>query len=765
MDSFSHPIAVHISNDTLKHHSKDSVHTSLLGLVRLTTQNISLVTICTTMTFGIAFLYCHLVTPKYQATTVIEINPSSPIVSLTANEIAQKSPKRDIEQYKTAVAKLSLPGLADAVLSNTTINQYISHQTKKSDDIRSPKKTYVSAITKDGPLPTRSIFVHPKNEISTYLNTVRILPIHETNLVSITAWASQPDIAPLISNTHSTTFIEHLNNRSKAMLEVNLNLLNAQITALSEQIRASEQSSTKHAKKHRLILLNNNDSSALPNQQIQSLAIKLADATAHRIKSETAFRRARKYSLKESSFLDNDIIFHLRSDLSQAEAEYASLGSQVTDAYPGMRELKAKINSLHSAIEVERSQNLRTLKTKFDADVANEEFLKQQINTEKLTLHRSARAILEYDILRQETQSLKKLHTTLQQELKATRTAQALIAPHVSIVDFAQVPTTPIFPRTNIILTLASVFGFLGGMLLSYVQRVTKNAVETIEDAKAEFSLPIIGSLPHFYGDPTSPLQPLLPVKNSNGTAPLIPNTQLIAPQGALAEALRTIRANVLLSSIDYPPRVILVSSALKGEGKTTLVSNLALALAKSQLRTLLIDADLRIHGLSKLMQTYYPSDAKGLSDTLHNQISLSEIIYQTHIDGLDIIPAGTPTENPAELLGVRNIKALLDEQRERYDFIILDSPPILPVADALLLSRAADGILFVVRCNRTSKTCVHLAKEQLHNAKARILGLILNDIPESSPNYGSEQYGENYIWNTEHTDYPSVNFSNTINS
>lgn len=765
MDSFSHPIAVHISNDPLKHHSKDNVHTTLLGLVRLATQNISQVIICTAVTSGIALLYCHFVTPKYQATTVIEINPSSPIVSLTANEIAQKTPKRDIEQYKTAVAKLSLPGLADAVLSNTTIHDYIANQTEKSDETGRSKKTYPSTIIKNGVLPTHSAFVHHKNEISTYLNTVRILPIHETNLVSITAWASRPDIAPLISNTHSKTFIEHLNNRSKAMLEVNLHLLNAQIAALSEQIRTSEQSSTKHAKKHRIILLNNNDSSALPNQQIQSLAIKLADATAHRIKSETAFKRARKYSLKESSFLDNDIIFHLRSDLSQAEAEYASLGSQVTDAYPGMRELKAKINSLHTAIEVERNQNLRTLKTKFDADVANEEFLKQQINTEKLTLHRSARAILEYDILRQETQSLKKLYTTLQQELKATRTAQALVAPHVSIVDFAQAPTTPIFPRTNIILTLATVFGFLGGILLSYVQRVAKNAVETIEDAKAEFSLPIIGSLPHFYEAHTSLPQPLLPEKNSSGTAPHIPNTQIIAPQGPLAEALRTIRANVLLSSIDYPPRVILITSALKGEGKTTLVSNLALALAKSQLRTLLIDADLRINGLSKLMQAYYPSEAKGLSDTLHNQIPFSETIYRTHIEGLDIIPAGTPASNPAELLGVRNIKALLDEQREHYDFIVLDSPPILPVADALLLSRAADGILFVVRCNRTSKTSVHLAKEQLHNAKARILGLILNDIPESSPNYGSDQYGENYMWNTEQTDYPLVNPSHAANS
>ena len=225
----------------------------------------------------------------------------------------------------------------------------------------------------------------------------------------------------------------------------------------------------------------------------------------------------------------------------------------------------------------------------------------------------------------------------------------------------------------------------------------------------------------------------------------------LVAPQSILAEALRTIRANVLLSSLDYPPRIILISSALKGEGKTTIVSNLAITLARANLRTLIIDADLRAAQLSDMMQPLYTSEnSGGVSDILLGNLSSDRAVLTTQIPCLDIIPAGTLTANPAELLGTPAMKALLAEQREFYDFILLDSPPVLPVADGLLLSRSVDGVLFVIRCNKTSRMSAHLAKEHLQNAKARILGLILNDIPSPTNPYETGPYGSNYLYQTE---------------
>lgn len=751
MKSSDQTITVLLPSNDLGVSNPADRHQSLIATMKLFTQYRTYITAWMVGLMGIALVYCRLTTPKYQASATLEVLPSNPIVSLTSTELATHSQKNNIEHYRTIVAKLSLPSLADSVLSSVPIHRHFAASGTTTPDSSHTNVDLSKSKIHEPARNTNSSFKHATGEISAYLSALQILPMHETNLVSITASASDPYIAQLIANTHSQTFVRYLNNNSRAKLTANLNLLKSQALALNEQIQQSEQALTSYAKQHQLILLKSDNSSDLPHQQIQSLATKLADATANRIKSETALKRAAEYSLKESSFLDNDIIYHLRGDLSQAEAEYASLGSQVTDAYPGMRELKAKISSLTKAIQIERNQNLRSLKTQFEADLANEHSLKKQIDTEKLKVHRSARAMLEYDVLRRRASSLKKLHATLQQEITATETAKAIVTPNVSIIDYAQEPLYPSSPKTNIVVILAAVLGLAGGLITSYIKHLVKNSIETIEEAKTEFSLPVLGALPHFSDDHRTTIPLPAPIQPTLGAKTMTNIPSLVAPQSILAEALRTIRANVLLSSLDYPPRIILISSALKGEGKTTIVSNLAITLARANLRTLVIDADLRAAQLSDMMQPLYTSETNGgVSDILLGNLSPDRAVLTTQIPGLDFIPAGTRTTNPAELLGTPAMKALLEEQRQFYDFILLDSPPVLPVADGLLLSRTVDGVLFVIRCNKTSRMSAHLAKEHLQNAKARILGLILNDIPSSTNGYETGPYGSNYLYQTE---------------
>lgn len=750
------PIQLLIPDSTDLHAYSKQKSPTALSFLRLLIQNRGIILVCTVITVSIAALYCMVAPPHYQATATLEVASAGPIVPLTSLDVLEQAERRKIEHQRTVIAKLHLASLADLVLKNKVIGNYVkSEENKESDDEVSDSKRIGFALSKSYALSQNSnaTFNHPTAEIATYLSLVKILPIHETNLVNIMATAHNPLLAQLIANTHATAFIQQLKGEESNRLHANLQLLNVQAAALRERLSTTEEALGDFAKKNKLTILKKEGSSGLADQQIQSLAIKLADATAQRIKSQTAYHRATQYSLRESSFLDNDIIFRLRSELSQAEAEYASMGSQVTDAYPGMRELRAKISSLREAIRNERNQNLQTLRTKLDADLANETSLKEKIEEEKSKVHESSRKLLEYNMLQEESQSLKQLHAKLQGEIKSTETAKAIIAPHVSIVDYAQTPTVPISPKTNIIITLSAFLGLTGGVILTYVLHVTRNAITSVDDAKTEFNLPILGHIPHFQtkqphiralspNQLPAPLTGLLPSSPSDTTD--LPS--LLAPHSHLAEALRTIRANVLLSSMDYPPRIILISSALQGEGKTTVLSNLAVTLGQANHRTLIVDGDLRMGGLSNLLQPFYQPTEKGLADILVNQLPLSEAIYRTEIPNLDIIPAGAKPYNPAELLGSPLLKTMLTEQRDNYDFILVDSPPILPVADALLLSRLADGVLFVLRCDRTSRTSIHMAKEQLQSVKARILGLILNEIPSPHDGYSTEQYGGNYI-------------------
>ena len=437
----------------------------IFALLRLLTQQRRLIFCCTLGAVCAAALYCMVSTPHYQATATLEIESAGPVVPLTSLDVLEQSERRKIEHYRTIIAKLHLATLADMVLSNKTIGDYVhltdtsrsDHPVQKSDTIGfGLAKSYALQHTPE------TNFKHPTPEIAKYLGLIKILPIHETNLVNIMATASNPLVAQLVANTHAKTFIEQLKGEEANRLNANLDLLTAQTMALTERITQTEEALGEFTKKNKLTILKKEGSSGLSHQQIQSLAVKLADATAQRIKSETAYQRATKYSLRESSFLDNEIIFRLRSDLSKAEAEYASMGSQVTDAYPGMRELRAKISSLREGIKSERNHNLQTLRTRLDADLANETSLKEKIEEEKSKIHQSSRKVLEYEMLQEESQSLKKLHATLQNEIKSTETAKAIISPHVSIVDYAQTPTTPISPKTNIIIALASFLGFGG---------------------------------------------------------------------------------------------------------------------------------------------------------------------------------------------------------------------------------------------------------------------------------------------------------------
>lgn len=724
--------------------------------MRLLAQHRRLIFCCTIATVCAATLYCMVTTPHYQATATLEIESAGPVVPLTSLDVLEQSERRKIEHYRTIIAKLHLASLADMVLNNKEIGDYVNlaDNTRSDHTVQKSKKVgWEVAQSYALPNTVETNFKHPTAQIAKYLGLIQILPIHETNLVNIMATASSPLVAQRIANTHAKMFIQQLKGEESNRLDANLELLRAQTMALTDRIKQTEEALGEFAKKNKLTILKKEGSSGLPHQQIQSLAVRLADATAQRIKSETAYQRATQYSLRESSFLDNEIIFRLRSDLSQAEAEYASMGSQVTDAYPGMRELRAKISSLREGIKGERNHNLQTLRTRLDADLANETSLKEKIEEEKSKIHQSSRKVLEYEMLQEESQSMKKLHATLQNEIKSTETAKAIISPHVSIVDYAQTPVTPISPKTNIVISLASILGFAGGVMLTYLLHLVRNGITSIAEAKTEFNLPILGSLPHFQKKhapalpSTSPKPPetlttLLPSLTSNSAG--LPS--LIAPHSHLAEALRTIRANVLLSSMDYPPRIILISSALQGEGKTTVLSNLAVTLGQANHRTLVIDGDLRIGGLSALLHPFYHHDRVGLAELLIDQLPASQAIYQTDIPNLDIIPAGTKPYNPAELLGSSFLNSILKEQRDQYDFILIDSPPILPVADALLLSRLVDGVLFIVRCDHTSRSLIHRAKEQLQSVKARILGLILNEIPTPQSGYSTDQYGANYI-------------------
>ncbi len=721
-----------------------------------------------------ATIYC-LITPRsFTADTTIELRGHAPILASIQSENLFGSDSRKVEYLKTTVAKLKLTGLADAVLSSSNLDRELRQYWRSH---RSPLSSLLSMLPGLRPSPsiateqispaTKSgYFQHSPAEISRYLALIDIAPVHETNLVHIKATTTDKALSQKIANLHATEFIEHLKRERHGSIQSNIELLRAQSDALRDRVAQAEEALTTYAASQKLLLARNNDGTGLNHRHIESLAQMLADATGRRIKSESTILQAKRQKEDEGTFFDNDITQQLRANLKQAEADYASLGSQVTAAYPGMRELQAKITSLRKAIRDERRQGIEALQSQFNADLNAETSLREQIESEKAKAQDVAKKLIQYDVLNKEASSLRDLYQAVLKQAKEVEMSGAVTTSNVFIADYASLPTSPSAPKTNIIVILATIVGLSFGVITAYILESMADTINNSDDIHQTLDLPILGIVPDFTLSakerpktlPSPPDTTATQAEDLEAPPPTIEpvappssiphNSELIAisaPHTAIAEALRTIRANVLLSSADYPPRVIMLASSTQGEGKTTLLSNLGVTLAQANHRTLMIDADLRMAGLTELF-CGDNSLAVGLSEILTAQTPLEYAIHPTSVPNLDLLPVGAQPPNPAELVGSEKMKHLLGGLKERYDFILVDSPPIMAVADGLLLSRMVDSVLFVVRSGVTPKPVAREARSKLARVKARIIGVVLNGTSSSSTDQERlVAYGKNY--------------------
>lgn len=723
----------------------------------------------------LAFIYCALTPPSFTADTTIELRGHAPILASIQSENLFGSDSRKVEYLKTTVAKLKLTGLADAVLGRNQLDrdlqQYWSqHRSLLSSlwaSLRGFRPALSSAAEKTTPHPG-GYFQHTPSEINRYLSLIDIEPVHETNLVHIKATTTSKALSQKIANLHATEFIEHLKRERQGAIQSNVQLLRAQSDALRDRVAQAEEQLSSYAASNKLLLARNNDGNGLNYRHIESLAQMLADATGRRIKSESALLQAQRQKDDEGTFFDNEIAQQLRATLKQSETEYASLGSQVTAAYPGMRELQAKITALRKAIKDERKQGLQSLQSQFNADLKAETTLREQIEAEKAKAQEVAKRLIHYDVLSKEASSLRDLYQAVLKQAKEIEMSASVTTSNVFVADYAPLPTSPSAPKTNLIVILATLVGLSGGVLIAYILESLADTITTPDDIHHTLDLPILGTIPDFalsakerskalpHDSPQSSSpsgEPELPPSDP-GESPSAPLTTVqaqdsglitvSAPHTAVAEALRTIRANVLLSSADYPPRVIMLASSVQAEGKTTILSNLAVTLAQANHRTLMIDADLRVSGLTNLFcggQSLGP----GLSELLTAQLPLERVIYPTGVSHLDLLPVGARPPNPAELVGSESMKRLLAGLKDRYDFILVDSPPVMAVADALLLSRMVDSILFVVRSGITPRSIAREARNKLSRVKARIIGIVLNGASETSDKQELIAYGSNY--------------------
>jgi succinoglycan biosynthesis transport protein ExoP len=320
--------------------------------------------------------------------------------------------------------------------------------------------------------------------------------------------------------------------------------------------------------------------------------------------------------------------------------------------------------------------------------------------------------------------------------MKEAGVSAGITASNIQVVDRAEVPMSPYRPNKQLNLLLASVVGLFLGVGLAFFFEYLDNTIKTPDDVEGLIRLPSFGTVPEISSGRNGELS-----SGSSDPVELITHGH---PKSMLSEAYRSIRTSILLSFSGKPPKTLVVSSPNPSEGKTTTAINTAIALSQTGARVLLIDADLR---KPRIHEVFTGENGAGLSNFLSGNASLEKVVKASHIPNLAYILSGPIPPNPSELLGSKVFGDMLQTLGERFDHVIIDSPPILGFADSVVLSTVVDGMVVVVVSGKTSRETLQQAKEALEQVNGRILGVVVNRINIRRNDYGAYYYRYHYYY------------------
>lgn len=702
---------------------------------------------------GVVYL---LITPKqYRSTAILEVATYSPKLHGTAreDELAKKTAEENY--FATQVQGLTGLTLADAVMQRKEIIDYFN---------KIPG--YQELLEKESLIG--SSYVYSADKLKEYYDRlVKVKPIRDTALIEVSVTSLDPELSANLANIHAKEFIAEKNRTRAGSDNKDIGFLKKQAAELKKQLADAEKKLSEFAKENAMTALEGEAEIAV--NQVKDVQTQVSEARAARINAENAYKSALEdvsNANGNSTFVDDESTKPLREALAAARVKYTSLGERFVDTYPAMKELKMKISSLEEQITKSRTRALNSLKVKLDSARAIEKEITQAGQADREGALTTARSHVEFQRMKHEYELLRQLRERAVQEIQELRFSSGVsVNNNIALTQPAAIVKKPASPRVLLSVGLGGAGGLALGLLVALILLNLDQKVRTPEELEEALpEVPALGIIPHFITDELdATLQAMVNVaQNSQHDAATdnakeqhgdqasmhlpqvarLPLTLLRNPYSLASEGFRIIRSAIQLSSPDHPYQVVHVVSASEGEGKSCVSAHLAAALAMAGKRTLLVDADLRRPSIHNYYR--YKSDAAGLSEVLTGQVELESVTHEIpEVEGLTVLPAGGSVPNPVELLGSQKMHRLITEMRERYDMIVIDSPPVAAMADALVLTGIADGSLFVVRSATSPRQHLQNSVKRLVGSGGRIIGTVLNDYAvKGNGYYGAYGHG-----------------------
>ncbi len=585
-----------------------------------------------------------------------------------------------------------------------------------------------------------------------------------SQLVEITYESSDPKLAAQIVNATVNQYLDS-NYRSRYDAAVRAaQSLAPKLADLQNSVSKSTEALLEFQKTHEGAELGSaapvandgttNSSSAEDSNPIATrvaeLNQQLTQAMGDRLQYESYMKQIKSGEVDSlPQMKDNVLIQGLTSRLVDSRAQLAQALAIYGTNNPQVRKLEQESDEISKQLNTERGRIASQIESAYSSAQNRERLIRNTLSSMKGELDRSNADVVEYDALKREADSNANLYTTLSSRTKEMALSGSLASSNIRVVDDARVPMRPDGPHRFRILGVGAIFGLFGGVVLAFAAEQMNDTISSVEDFR------------RWSGLPTLALVPQISVPNGKGMLPSRKPTRMIAnksmsairmnglkfltenPNSPEAEAIRNLETSIRIPLSDSRPvQTILITSALPGEGKTTVATNLALALARHG-NTCLIDGDFRHPSITS---SFGLTLRTGLQDLLTNRgASLAEALKPlAEVPNLTVLGVGNRAPNSLESLTSPRMSDLVSELRKKFEYIVLDSPPIIPFSEGRWLSTVSDASILVARCDSTTRGAVIFSLEILEDLKATVLGVVLNgvDLKAEYYSYGMKDYG-----------------------
>jgi succinoglycan biosynthesis transport protein ExoP len=731
----------------------------VFGLLRPLFRRRTWIYACTAAALGMAVLVCLIMTPEYSATSRVQLlNQEQGRLSLRDGNEGSAG----FDFYST------LQTYVTVMQSDTLALQVI----KELHLENSPGLRYSPLIMTDGKrrqiaLPLDLAPLKRTAILKIFRAKLIVDAVPGTRLITVSYKDANPEITAKVVNQLVRDFIDYnfkvrYNATTKAT-----DFLSRQLVDLKAEVEQSQERAVELQKASGI--LGTDEHNNIIVTRLEQLNTELTAAQSSRIVKEAVYNLARNgdpeliagllgttssstgsTSQASSSLIQASnslsLINHLREQEADLNAQFADLSAKYGPAYPRLIELKDRLASLRSSIDAELGKVSDTAKSEYELAVSREAAARKLFEEQKKIASTMNNKAIDYTIAKHEAESNRVLYDNLQQKIKEADVLAGLRSSELNVIDPAVVPGRPDKPRIPLYLAVGTFAGLALGVVAAFVLEAMDRTVRNPQEIESANQIPVLGVIPQakiFPGiQPRDWLKAYGPY-DRNGLRNTIAG--LLGPDNwAVAEAFRWLRTSLLLSRAEEPPKVLMVASAMAGEGKSFSSLNLAAALAQNGSRVLLVDADLRRGTLSRVLGQ-------------HSSVGLSELLLGTadrqvyrpieEVPGLIFVPGGDLLSCPSELLGSERMADLIHTWREQFNYVVLDTPALLPVTDSVVLSPHADIVIMVARFAYSQSESIARAVRLMKGVQVNSIGVLVNAMDPRSPEYsrycGSYGYEE----------------------